>query len=223
MTAGGGRARGGVARGRPRDAARANEDLARAAPTLVIGVGNPDRGDDGAGRFVARRLRELAPADIVVREASGGAAEILDAWAGFARVVVVDAARSGVAPGTLLRFDASAAPLPASLARESTHGWGVAEAVELARALGRLPAELVVYALEGRRFGAGDALAPVVREAATRLALALGGTRGSPPVQRGVRKSSRRRAGAKAASASRRRRSAGARNSGGPSARTRLT
>ena len=29
--------------------------------TLVIGVGNPDRGDDAAGLEVARRLREAAP------------------------------------------------------------------------------------------------------------------------------------------------------------------
>jgi hydrogenase maturation protease len=150
---------------------------APAPPTLVIGVGNPDRGDDGAGLAVARRLRAAAPPGVVVREATGEASELLDAWDGFARVIVVDAARSGSRPGTLMRFDAIAAPLPAGLARESTHGWGVAEAIELARALGRLPPSLVVYAIEGRGFEPGDALSPEVAVAAERLADTLAARR----------------------------------------------
>ena len=32
----------------------------RAGQVLVVGVGNPDRGDDGVGPMVARRLREFA-------------------------------------------------------------------------------------------------------------------------------------------------------------------
>lgn len=141
---------------------------------LVVGVGNLDRGDDGVGRVVARRLRALAPRGLVVREADGAATELLDAFEGWGRVVVVDACASGAAPGTWTCFDAVAAPLPASLARASTHGWGVAEAVELARALGRLPRSLVVVAIEGRTFEPGAALSPAVQAAARHLAEALG-------------------------------------------------
>jgi len=46
----------------------------------------------------------------------------------------------------------------------------VAEAVELTRALGRLPPSLVVYAIEGHAFEPGDALSPEVARAVTRLA-----------------------------------------------------
>ncbi len=46
--------------------------------------------------------------------------------------------------------------------RSSTHSFGVAEAVELARALGRLPARIVVFGIEGRDFAQGEGLSPDV-------------------------------------------------------------
>ena len=86
------------------------------------------RGDDAAGLEVARRAGGV--------EHEGDATRLLDAWAGADDVVVVDAAASGAPPGTLRWFDASAAPLPAAQLRSSTHAFGVADAIELARALG---------------------------------------------------------------------------------------
>jgi hydrogenase maturation protease len=143
----------------------------------VIGIGNTLRGDDGAGRRVARRLAAAAPPGVEVMELDGGAAELLAAWenAGDGEVVVVDAARSGAPPGTVHRFEASHAALPATLDATSSHGLGLAAAVELARALGRLPRRLSVYAIESAGFTAGDELSPsvaaaveeVVRELAT--------------------------------------------------------
>jgi hydrogenase maturation protease len=142
--------------------------------TLVIGIGNAWRGDDGAGLAVARRVRERAAAGVDVREIEGDASAILDAWAGAERVVVVDAAASGAPPGTVRRFDARAEPLPAQLLRSSTHAFGVPDAIELARALGRLPGTLEVYAIEGESFVAGDRLSPAVERAVRELAAALG-------------------------------------------------
>ena len=88
--------------------------------------------------------------------------------------MVVDAAASGAPPGSVRRFEAHAAPLPAHLLRSSTHAFGVAEAIELARALGRLPPILDVYAIEGSDFSAGAGLSPPVAAAVEWLALALG-------------------------------------------------
>jgi hydrogenase maturation protease len=141
---------------------------------IVIGVGNAWRGDDGVGLAVARRLRELSPPDVEVRAIEGDATALMDAWAGADRVVVVDAAQSGAAPGSVRRFDAHAAALPVRLLRSSTHAFGVPDAIELARALGRLPATVDVYAIEGASFAAGDGLTPSVERAAEALAVALG-------------------------------------------------
>ena len=87
--------------------------------------------------------------------------------------MVVDAAASGASPGTVHRFDARAAPLPAAHLRSSTHAFGVADAVELARALGRLPGRLDVYAIEGGDFSLGAGLTPPVAAAVEALVVTL--------------------------------------------------
>jgi hydrogenase maturation protease len=137
---------------------------------LVIGVGNRDRGDDGAGLEVARRLRELGVGGARLVEQRGEAAELLEAMSGADSVILVDASLSGAHPGTVQRIEAHRETLTQALRCASSHGWGLAEAVELARALGRLPRSVVVYAIEGRCFHPGRDLSPSVRQAVERVA-----------------------------------------------------
>jgi len=144
---------------------------------ILIGVGNAWRGDDGAGLAVARRVRELSPAGVEVREVEGDATALVEVWSGAEGVVVVDAAQSGALPGTVRRFDARARPLPARSLRSSTHAFGVSDAVELARALDRLPARLDVYAIEGASFTAGECLSQAVGRAVDELAESLASDR----------------------------------------------
>lgn len=123
---------------------------------IVIGVGNSWRGDDAAGLEVARRLGG------VLHE--GDCTRLLDEWGSHDDVLVVDAASSGAPAGTVHRFEAVPEPLPAQVLTSSTHAFGVPAAVELARALERLPVRLRVYGIEGERWEAGEGLsAPVAR------------------------------------------------------------
>lgn len=140
--------------------------------TLVVGVGNAWRGDDAAGLELARRVRALG--GVEVREVSGDASCLVDAWAGHRHVALVDAAGSGAPAGTLHAFRADRGRLHAHGLRSSTHAFGVADAIELSRALGRLPARLDVYAVEGADFTLGAALSPPVQQAVEALARALG-------------------------------------------------
>jgi hydrogenase maturation protease len=132
---------------------------------MVIGVGSRWRGDDAAGLEVARRLGGL--------EHEGDPSALIELWAQADHVVVVDAALSGAPPGTVRRFDARSSPLPARTLRSSTHAFGVPDAIELARALGRLPARLEVYAIEGERFASGEGLSAAVRSSVEELAATL--------------------------------------------------
>lgn len=132
------------------------------AAAAVIGVGNAFGSDDGAGLAVARSLRGRLGPGVRGLEHEGDPSGLLDAWAGAEVVVLVDATSSGAAPGTVQVLDASKRPLPAGLGGTSTHAFGVAQAIELARALGRLPAHVVVVGIEGERFTAGTELAPAV-------------------------------------------------------------
>ena len=131
----------------------------------VIGVGNPDRGDDGAGPAVARWIAGRLPPDVEVMEHGGEATSLLAAIEGAGAVYLVDACVAGGKPGDLHRFDAAAGPLPSNTFGFSSHGLGLAEALELARALGQLPPRCVVYAIEGESFESGLGLSPAVAAA----------------------------------------------------------
>jgi hydrogenase maturation protease len=139
----------------------------------VIGVGNPWRGDDGAGLAVARRLRGTLPDGVDVLEREGEPTSLLDAWEDADALWLVDAVSSGAPPGTLHRLDAAEQELPAGMFGASTHHFGLAEAVELARALGRLPRHTVVFGVEGASFDTGEGLTPEVAAAAARAAEAV--------------------------------------------------
>jgi hydrogenase maturation protease len=136
----------------------------------VVAVGNPWRSDDAAGLTVARRLRGTLAADVELREEAGEPTVLVDACEGADALWLVDAVSSGAPPGTVHRIDAAERALPAELFRTSTHHIGLAEAVELARALGRLPRTAVVFGIEGASFEAGHGLTPAVEAAVERVA-----------------------------------------------------
>ncbi|HYM55890.1 MAG TPA: hydrogenase maturation protease [Solirubrobacteraceae bacterium] len=149
--------------------------MAERAPVVVIGVGNALRHDDAAGLEVARRLRsQVDPSEVAALEQEGEPLALLDMWEGAAAVVLVDAVHSGAQPGTIHRVDASAEPIPVELrSSSSTHAIGVGEAIELARALHRLPGRVVVYGVEGRCFDAGSGLSEEVQAVIPALAVAV--------------------------------------------------
>ena len=143
-----------------------HRDRIDAGRVVVIGVGNEDRGDDGVGLVVARRLSVRAPSHVRVVELGSEGSALLEVWRDADTAMVIDAMQSGAAPGTVRRFEAQEHPLPAALFHHSTHTLGVAQHIELARALRQLPKRLVVYAIEGRQYAMGRALTPAVARAA---------------------------------------------------------
>lgn len=122
---------------------------------VVIGVGNPDRGDDGAGREVARRLRETCGSSARVVETDGEATTVLASLEGATTVFLIDACVSGALPGTVRRIDLTKESLPRARYGLSSHGFGLAEAVELAQALDQMPQRCIIYVIEGESFELG--------------------------------------------------------------------
>jgi hydrogenase maturation protease len=143
------------------------------ARTLVIGIGNPDRGDDGVGCLVARRIMAAGLTGATVIDHHAEASLLLPHLAAARRAFIVDASVSGTEPGTIRRFDMGTGPLPAIARKLSAHGLDLAEAIELARALGQLPRECVVYTIEVGRCDAGEPLTPAVSQAAATVAASL--------------------------------------------------
>ena len=141
--------------------------------TVVIGVGNRLRGDDGAGVAVAQRLRDRVPPGVEVVSCDEEPSRLMDAWEGADSAVLVDTVSSGAPAGTLHRFEAGDEAIPARTFRSSTHAIGIAETIELARALGRLPRRVRVYGIEAGGFTTGAELTSAVEAAVASLVAAV--------------------------------------------------
>jgi hydrogenase maturation protease len=154
------------------------------ARCVVLGIGNLDRGDDAAGRAVAWHLRSFSPANVEILEHDGEGTALLARLDGAAVAFLVDASASRAAPGTIRRFDVTATPLPDLALGLSTHGFGLATAIELARALDQLPPRCVIYTIEGGLFEPGAPLSPPVQAAVAEVARRLRAEIGNPAERR---------------------------------------
>jgi len=145
---------------------------------VVIGVGNEFRRDDGAGPAVVDRLRDLAPPRVRLVITDGEPTRLIDAWAGAALAVVVDAVRAQPPyvgpprPGTLHRFVVDG-PGAGTGRTASSHGLGFDDAIRLAVALDRMPARLIVHAIEAADLTQGRGLTPPVAAAVATVAAAV--------------------------------------------------
>ncbi|MQX37444.1 hydrogenase maturation protease [Roseospira navarrensis] len=135
------------------------------ARPLVIGVGQPDRGDDALGLAALARLEGEAWGGVDRVAHHGEGLGLIALWEDRARVVLLDAMDAGKPPGALLRFTPDSGPLMARAFRTSSHAFGVAEAVETARVLGRLPASLVLLGVQGAAWDLGAPLSAPVANA----------------------------------------------------------
>lgn len=139
---------------------------------IIIGVGNRYRGDDAVGLLVAQRLRSRLP-HIACYETGGEGTTLMELWQGADHVVLIDAVASSARPGTIHRLEAHRHPIPAALFTCSTHSFGVAEAIEMARVLGTLPPHLIVYGIAGKDFAVGAPLSPESASAAEEVVVRI--------------------------------------------------
>lgn len=132
----------------------------------IIGCGNADRGDDQAGIVAAERLRELG---LTAEVHCGDALSLLDQWRTDDDVVLIDAVVTGAPQGTVRLWDTGLPgqdfPNAVGGLAVSSHGFDIAKAIELARALGKLPVRLRVYGIEGQQFDRGAKISPAVENA----------------------------------------------------------
>jgi hydrogenase maturation protease len=132
------------------------------AQNLLIGVGNEFRNDDALGILVAREIRRRNVPGVTVVERSGEGTALMETWAGADLVIVVDSIFSGIAPGSIHRLDAARDEIPRGFFHYSSHAFGVAEAIGLARELNLLPGRVIIYGIEGKEFGEGVGLSDQV-------------------------------------------------------------
>ncbi len=143
---------------------------------LFLGVGNRHRADDGVGPYVAERLTAsgaLFKRGVEILPHGGEGATLMFLWEGADKVVVVDAMKSKRKAGFVQRFEPHKEKLETGVFRYSSHLFGLAEAVEMARALGKLPKEMVVFGIEGKVFDFDKPMSRIVEKTARDVAAAV--------------------------------------------------
>ena len=128
----------------------------------IIAVGNRLRGDDGVGPAVLDRLRGMElPENVGLVDAGADPLNAVGHIMNAEKVVIIDAAGMNRAPGYVallrpenLRAVANAVPC-------STHMYGLAEGIELARAVGFKP-DISIIGIQPENTGAAEGLSPVV-------------------------------------------------------------
>jgi hydrogenase maturation protease len=136
---------------------------------LVLGIGQPLRGDDAAGLETTRMWQELHPhtagqVQVEISELPG--LGLLDYLTNVDAAILVDAVQAAPLPGTVLRVG------PNELASftpdaQSAHGWGVAETLKLGQSLypNQTQVRVTLIGIVGQDFSMGAGLSSPVREA----------------------------------------------------------
>jgi len=119
--------------------------------TIILGIGQEQRGDDEIGLLAVRQWQadygRLHP-DVTAELLTSPGLSLIDRLRGFQRGILVDAVVGGQPAGQLLTLDEEAL-LAFDLGARSAHGWGVAESLRIARAVlpGELPGDLRLLAV----------------------------------------------------------------------------
>lgn len=146
----------------PRPAAE-TPDAAKRAATLVLGLGNILLSDEGVGVRAVEALVEKAPLppDVEVLDGGTSGMDLLDQIAGRARLVVVDAVRTGRSPASVVRLAGDEVPAFFS-SKLSPHQLGLSDVLAVLRLMEAAPARITVIGIEPVSLDLGLELSPAV-------------------------------------------------------------
>lgn len=133
---------------------------------LILGIGNRMRQDDAVGPLVIDDLKEQnLPSYITLMEDKGEPANLIEAWKEVDIVLLIDSVLAGEPAGTIHELDLSQTSLPNVYQQTSSHAVGLGDAIELARAMKKLPPRVIFYGIEAQNFEIGEGLSAPVNSA----------------------------------------------------------
>jgi hydrogenase maturation protease len=143
--------------------------------TLVLGLGNPIMGDDGAGLAALERLREgwELPQEVELVDGGTWGLSLLPLFESFRRIILLDAVHANVRPGSLLLLTREQLPRYFSQ-KLSPHQLDLREVLAVAELRDALPETLLVVGVQPECVELHAGLSPRVDRAVGRMvALAL--------------------------------------------------
>ncbi len=130
---------------------------------LIVGVGNVFRGDDAVGILIARFLKRCFKENVKIIGVDTSFDELIQFLGDYDLIIFIDAIKSEEKPGEIYRLKFGVDKIPAQLEFFSTHSVGLIEYIEIAKALGKLPKELIIYGIVGKDFDVGSSISSEVK------------------------------------------------------------
>ncbi|MBL8482491.1 MAG: hydrogenase maturation protease [Rhodocyclaceae bacterium] len=141
---------------------------------IIIGCGNSNRSDDGAGVAVAQRLlaalRERPQPRVQVFDAGTGGLDVMFQARGAARLIIVDAAKSGAEAGAIFCVPGNEVVFSYEPSW-NLHDFRWNHAIAAGRKIFRenFPSDVTVYLIEAESFAYGLELTPAVASSVDRV------------------------------------------------------
>ena len=130
--------------------------------TIIAGVGNPFRRDDGFGCEVIRLLRLENNHNFVLVDCGTDGLALLDRISGYAQVVIIDAVRMRELSGVIKVFSTTEAKVKIKSDVLSTHGLGLAEMLKLIEVLD-IKANIKIIGIQPKDIGFGEGFSDEVK------------------------------------------------------------
>lgn len=123
----------------------------------VIGLGNALRGDDCIGPHIIEVLKKIdIPVPIQLFDFGSDAFSLVEHLAGNEPLLIIDCAKLGKAPGTVLRFELNEQALKTIDQAISLHGFSFGEVYRMAQAIGQVaPCRVIGIEPKALVFGTG--------------------------------------------------------------------
>lgn len=137
--------------------------------TAVLGVGNLLLSDEGVGVHVVKTLMEMPlPPGVEVIDGGVSGLGLLGAFTETDRLIVIDAVRTGEAPGSIYRFGIEDLTKSPGRYRMSIHEAGIVDVVGLSKLLGRIP-KTTIIGVEPKSLEMGMDLSPEIHARIPRI------------------------------------------------------
>ena len=141
--------------------------------TLILGVGNPLRRDDGVGTeiinlLIKRNNTHPLPPSVTMVDGGTDGLGLIEYFKEYEKVILIDAVLMGMPPGTVKVFNPDDALFHIGGDSLSTHGFGIPELIKFAKELDVLP-DLSIIGIQAENTEYGEGLSKSVKSNIDRI------------------------------------------------------
>jgi len=129
--------------------------------TLILGVGNTMRHDDGVGVEVIKLLQQEQLPNIDLQDGGTDGLGLIDIIKQYHKAIIIDAVNMQMSPGSIKSFDSQEAKIKIKNDALSTHGFGLAEVLRLLEQLG-CDTQIKIIGVQPQDISFGEGLTEVV-------------------------------------------------------------